>query len=140
MRLITRQYGSWYQCHAVVTLSFVLFSEILVAVTWFDHSYDDEAASILCKNPTAEEIKKALAEVKSQESIIRVENVFPVCSRWALTGRIVKQSSAKVKKQIIFLQNAVSMYDEKNSDVSQETLPDLAIKHSGILEIEARYS
>ena len=114
-------------------------TEILVAVTHFDAFYDEDSASGKDRNPTSEETKQHLAKVGGQAANIKPENVFPICSRWALTGRIASQSSG-TRKQIAFLQYAMSLYSAKLGLENDNWSPEIAIEASGIEDMENRYN
>ena len=114
-------------------------TEILVAVTHFDAFYDEDSASAKDRNPTAEETKHHLAKVGGQAANIKPENVFPICSRWALTGRIANQSGG-TRKQIAFLQYAMSLYSAKLGIDNNNWSPEVAIEASGIEDMENRYN
>ena len=110
-----------------------------MAVTHFDAFYDEDSASAKDRNPTEDETKLHLAEVGGQAANIKPENVFPICSRWALTGRIASQSGG-TRKQIAFLQYAMSLYSAKLNKDNDNWAPEVAIEASGIEKMESRYT
>ena len=113
--------------------------EILVAVTHFDAFYDEGAASSKGRNPTAEETKQSLAEVGCTAANLKPENVFPVCSRWALTGRIAGQSGGGTDTQNEFLKFAMSLYNAKLGKFNWgQKVAVEAVEASGIQDLEAR--
>ena len=123
----------------IITLViFVVFLEILVAVTHFDAFYDEDSASAKNRNPTAHETKHHLAEASHSTANVLPENVFPICSRWALTGRIAGQSGGGTHKQIAFLHYAMSLYNAKLGKENENWAPEVAVQASGMQDLEAR--
>lgn len=112
---------------------------MLVAVTHFDAYYDEDSASSQDRNPTALETKQQLAEVGSTTTHIQPKNVFPICSRWALTGRIASQPGRATRKQLAFLQYALSLYASKIGKENDNWSPEIGVDASGILDMEKRY-
>lgn len=109
-------------------------------MTHFDAFYDEDSASGKDRNPSAEETKQHLAEVGCSAANILQHNVFPICSRWALTGRIASQTGGGTRKQIAFLHYAMSLYTSKLGKENDNWAPEVAIEASGIQNMEARYS
>ena len=109
-----------------------------MAVTHFDAFYDEDSASSKDRNPTAEETKQSLAEVGRATANLQPKNVFPICSRWALTGRIAGQSGGGTHKQIAFLHYAMSLYNSKLGKENDNWAPEVAVEASGIQDLEAR--
>ena len=108
-----------------------------MAVTNFDAFYEQGQCSSVGRNPTRDQTKQKFAKLSS---VTEVENVFPICSKWALDGRIMKHSAEEDNKLKRPIQYALSLYKDEEIAPWMPGMSDDVIKASGIGKIEKRYS
>ena len=85
-------------------------------------------------NPNAEETKQQMSTVAS----IPPGNVFPLCSQWALNGRIAYQSGEEKAKKLA--KRAVEDFNDKmrRGAENDKIVPEMAVEVSGLPDLEAR--
>ena len=110
---------------------------MLVAVTCFDSFYVHGQCSSEGRNPTKDETKQKFAKLSS---VTKAENVFPLCSIWALEGRIMKHLAEKDNKKKGFIQYSLFQYNGEGMSEWMPEMSDAIIKASGIEQLEERYS
>ena len=111
-----------------------------MAITWFDEFYDKRKCSSEGRNPTKDQTKEEFAEFSS---VTKAENVFPLCSKWALDGRIMKHLGNKEEADNMLTEDilhGLSRYNGKRIPFWKPEMTNEIIKASGIEEIEERYS
>ena len=100
-------------------------SETLVAVTKYDSFYEEADDS------TADEITEKISEVA------KPSKVFPICTKWALKGRMASGAGKISDEDQKFLDHALTLYQAKLNGENADNWE--AVKASGIHVLEARY-
>ena len=108
-----------------------------MAVTWFDAFYQHGQCSSVGRNPTKDQTKQKFAELSS---VTKAENVFPLCSNWALEGRIMKHLAEEDNMLKGSIQYSLSRYNGEGISPWMPGMSDDIIKASGIEQMEERYS